>query len=264
NVESTRELLRLTVAGRAKVLHHVSTLSVLEKDPFRRSGAAPEVPLDGDPSGLTGGYRESKWVAERLVQAAIERGVPAAIYRPGWITGSRRTGATNPADFLIRLIVGSLQTGTAPDLGPIEICPTPVDWVGAGIAWLSLRPQSIGRVFHLINPRPVAFERVLKLLGDLGVPLRKVPVAEWAGTLANLAGSGGSELLEPLEDFLRGLRESAGASPGRFQPLRFASAATQATLAAGSLECPPVDRGLLESYLSFFSRQSLLLPGRPR
>jgi myxalamid-type nonribosomal peptide synthetase MxaA len=264
NVESTRELLRLTVAGRAKVLHYVSTLSVLEKDAYRRHGTAPEVPLDGDPSGLTGGYRQSKWVAERLVQAAIERGVPAAIYRPGWITGSSRTGATNPADFLIRLIVGSLQTGTAPDLGPIEVCPTPVDWVGAGIAWLSLRAQSIGRVFHLINPRPVAFERALEVLGDLGVPLRKVPVPQWAGTLADLAGSGGSELLEPLEDFLRGLRESAGAPPGRFQPLRFASAATQAALAAGSLECPPVDRGLLESYLSFFSRQSLLLPGRPR
>jgi myxalamid-type nonribosomal peptide synthetase MxaA len=264
NVESTRELLRLTVAGRAKVLHYVSTLSVLEKDPYRRTGSAPEVPLDGDPSGLTGGYRESKWVAERLVQTSIERGVPAAIFRPGWITGNSRTGATNPADFLIRLIVGSLQTGTAPDLGSIEVCPTPVDWVGAGIAWLSLRPQSAGRVFHLINPRPVAFERVLELLGDLGVPLRKVPVSQWAGALADLAGSGGSELLAPLEGFLRGLRDSSGASPGRFQPLRFASGATQATLAAGTLECPSVDRELLESYLAFFSRQSLLPPGRPR
>jgi myxalamid-type nonribosomal peptide synthetase MxaA len=264
NVEGTRELLRMTVAGRAKILHHISSLSVLEKIPHRRSGAAPEVPLDGDPAGLTGGYRQSKWVAERLVQIAIERGVPATIFRPGWITGSSSTGAINPADFLVRLLVGSLQTGMVPDLGPIEVCPTPVDWVGAGIAWLSLRPESVGQVFHLINPRPVAFEKVLELFQDLGFPLRKVPVHHWAASLANLAGSGDSELLEPLEDFLRQVvseQEDLAAEPGRFQPLRFASAATQAALAAGSLECPRVDRRLLETYLAFLAPQYLLSAG---
>ena len=32
---------------------------------------------------LTDGYSQSKWVAEQLVMRAMERGLPAAIYRPG-------------------------------------------------------------------------------------------------------------------------------------------------------------------------------------
>jgi myxalamid-type nonribosomal peptide synthetase MxaA len=254
NVEGTREILRLAVQGRAKALHHVSSLAVLEASPRPLPAcAAPEEPLSLDARGVAGGYRQSKWVAERLVQAAIERGVPAAIYRPGWITGSRGTGATNPADFLIRLIAGSLRAGLAPELGPIEVCPTPVDWVGAGIVQLSLDRRSLGGVFHLVNPEPVDVEGVFELLGDLGHPLRQVPLHRWAAALAELAESGRCAPIEPLAGFLRQL----GAEPvertageGRFQPLRFASARTQALLANGSCGCPLIDRRLLEVYLS--------------
>jgi myxalamid-type nonribosomal peptide synthetase MxaA len=244
NVEGTREILRLAVQGRPKALHHVSSLSVLEGSRRGGAGALPEEPLPADAQGIAGGYRQSKWAAERLVQTAAERGVPAVIYRPGWITGSRRTGAANPADFLIRLIVGSLQAGLVPELGPVEACPTPVDWVGAAIVRLSLDRRSLGGVFHLINPRPVALERVLELLRDLGHPLRQVPLTRWAAALAELAESGRCAAVEPLAGFLRQL-----GAESRFQPLRFASAKTQAVLSNGS-GCPAVDRQLLEVYLS--------------
>ena len=253
NVEGTREILSLAVQGRPKALHHVSSLSVLERGPCRgtgTTGAAPEEPLAEDPRGITGGYRQSKWVAERLVQTAVERGVPAAIYRPGWITGSSRTGAANPADFLIRLILGSLQAGLAPELGAVEVCPTPVDWVGAGIVRLSLDRRSLGGVFHLINPRPVALRGVIELLGDLGHPVREVPRPRWAAALAELAESGRCAPLEPLVGFLRQLGTGTWSQRRqRFQPLRFASAKTQAILTNGS-GCPPVDRQLLAVYLS--------------
>lgn len=32
---------------------------------------------------LSDGYSQSKWVAEQLVKRAMDRGLPAAIYRPG-------------------------------------------------------------------------------------------------------------------------------------------------------------------------------------
>lgn len=250
NVGGTREILRLTVQGRPKALHYVSTLSVLERA-GQKGGVAPEGPLDADATGITGGYRQSKWVAERLVQTAIERGIPAAIYRPGWITGSSSTGAANLSDFLLRLVVGSLEAGVAPDLGPIEICPTPVDWVAAGIAWLSLHPGP-ARVFHLIHPQPVAYAEVLSGLTEVGQSLQILPVQDWAAALAERAEDG-EPSLEPLAGFLRRLAEdSRETTPDRFQPHRFASAATQDALAAGGIECPRFDRDLLALYLRTF------------
>ena len=35
--------------------------------------------------GITGGYPQSKWVAEKLLQAARDQlGIPVAVYRPGY------------------------------------------------------------------------------------------------------------------------------------------------------------------------------------
>ncbi|HEY0512829.1 MAG TPA: amino acid adenylation domain-containing protein [Thermoanaerobaculia bacterium] len=246
NVEGTREILRLTVQGRPKTLHHVSTLAVLEREGERPAVPMAEEPLDGNAAGIAGGYRQSKWVAERLVQAAIGRGVPAAIYRPGWITGGSRTGAFNPEDFLSRLVIGSLQAGLAPELGPVEVCPTPVDWVAAAIARLSRRPESAGGAFHLINPHPVAVDEIVEGARDLGYSLRSVPLGRWAADLADLAETGGSAPLAPLAGFLRQL--AAGPAERSFQPTRFAGA-----VALGALECPRLDRRLLELYLDRLS-----------
>jgi amino acid adenylation domain-containing protein/thioester reductase-like protein len=207
NAGGTRELLRLAAQGRPKAFHHVSTLSVLRED------FLPEGPLAADASGVSGGYAQSKWVAERLVQTALDRGLPGAIYRPGWITGD------NPDDFLMRLIQASLESGLAPDLGPIEVCPTPVEWVAAAIVRLSLRPEA-GGVFHLINPNPVAYESALARL-----PVAKVPVERWAAALA--------------ENTALAAFAGAVSQPRRFQPLRFESARARAALAG--FECPPVD-----------------------
>ena len=53
---------------------------------------------------LDGGYGQSKWVAERLVEQARERGMRAYIHRPGRLTGHTVTGAFNDDDFLVQLL----------------------------------------------------------------------------------------------------------------------------------------------------------------
>lgn len=263
NVGGTLEVLRLAVSGRAKTVHHVSTLSVLERRGPGSPGAAPEEPLDGEAASLEGGYRQSKWVAERLVESARQHGLPAVIYRPGWITGHSTTGVGNASDFLVRLIVASLQLGAAPELDAIEVCPTPVDYVSAALVWLSRRRQPAGALYHLINPQPAAFDHLIELVRELGYPVRKVPLRRWAADLAQYVAGAGDEYLAPLGGFLGRLRdELAVASPERreppWRPIRFATVKTRKALAAGRLRCPPVDRRLLMVYLDALARQGLI------
>src|SRR4029077_11763018 len=78
---------------------------VRETDPLESSGS------------LNIGYAQSKWVAEKLVRLAGERGLPVTIYRPN-TGGHSATGVFNPNDHLPLLIKGCIQLGAIPeDLG---------------------------------------------------------------------------------------------------------------------------------------------------
>lgn len=260
NVGGTLEVLRFAVQGRVKTVHHVSTLSVLERTAPPPPSAAPEAPLDEDGDGLEGGYRQSKWVAERLVETARRRGVPAVIYRPGWITGHSTTGIGSTSDFLVRLVAGSLRLGAAPDLETAEFCPTPVNYVSEAIVWLSRHHQPgqpADAVYHLINPQPVAFDRLVELARELGYPLRTAPLRRWAADLAELVASAGDELLAPLGSFL-GQLESGPHGESPWIPWRFGSARTREALAPGRLRCPAMDRRLLALYLDALAREGFI------
>ena len=80
---------------------------VLEDDPL----------LDG--RGLRHGYTQSKWVAEKLVQLARERGLPVTVYRPPLIGWHSQTGAFNESDLVCSMLEGCLHLGAAlPDDDP--------------------------------------------------------------------------------------------------------------------------------------------------
>ncbi len=113
NVGGTREVLRLACLHKTKPVHHVSTNGIF----------APGTPLCGEDADLDAlaearedGYGQSKWVAEKLVWQAAERGLPVTVYRPGNISGHSTDGASNPRDFQGALIAESLRLGLAPHL----------------------------------------------------------------------------------------------------------------------------------------------------
>ncbi|MEV0247270.1 amino acid adenylation domain-containing protein [Nocardia sp. NPDC050712] len=127
NVGGTTEVLRLATTDRIKPVHYVSTSSA---------------PPTGDlPAGLPG-YVLTKWVAEQLVRAGAERGIPATIYRPGLITGDSRTGAAGTDDAWWTMLRSMLVLGLAPDLAAGEITMLPVDHVAAAIVGSARRPHA--------------------------------------------------------------------------------------------------------------------------
>src|SRR5262249_26356774 len=109
NVAGTQEVLRLACRGGAIPVHFVSTVGVCssadyqgdtvsEREELERSGALPV------------GYAQTKWVAERMVRTAGERGLPVSVYRPN-IGPHSRTGAFNWHDHICLMLKGCIQLG---------------------------------------------------------------------------------------------------------------------------------------------------------
>ena len=259
NVLGTLEVLRLACTGAAKPLHYVSTLGVLDSAERAAAGVAREDDALGDCAGLAGGYAQSKWVAETLVRAARERGLPVAIYRPGTIAGDSRTGQGNPKDFATSLIKGSIQLGAAPRTEvPVNLAP--VDFVGRAVVWLSRQPEPWGRTFHLINPHPLAAPALMEWIRAAGYPLEELPPEVWRETLIRRLRSGEENALAP---FLPLYEEAAarasldGGAPTPAAAVRYDAEQTFRALAGGPVSCPPV-ADLLPTYFSYFVRSGFL------
>ena len=127
NVLGTAECLRLACEGRPKYFHYVSSYSVYDNPSHFDRTVMEDDPLES-PDGYFLGYSETKWVAEKLVELARQRGLRAAVYRPGDITGTLATGIWKLEDLISRSMVGCVQLGAAPDV-EVNLHLTPVDYV---------------------------------------------------------------------------------------------------------------------------------------
>ncbi len=188
NVLGTLEILRLATSKRLKPVHHVSTYSIvgsLSLDPRRDIESDAHIfrrPLF-DNAYLCGkfvdlGYVKSKWVADFLVLAARDRGVPIVVYRPASISGHSGTGRWSEHDWVCRLIAGCVKMGVAPQQD-VVLNLVPVDRVVGAIVTLSMRQESWGRGFNLANPRNVAWSRILERLNAQGFEVTEIDPETW-------------------------------------------------------------------------------------
>ncbi|MFW5498811.1 MULTISPECIES: amino acid adenylation domain-containing protein [unclassified Maridesulfovibrio] len=177
NVRGVREAVRLACTGRLKHIHHISTVSVFS--PIRAETSLriyEEEPIDQDMQ-VFGGYPQSKWIAEKILNQAAEHGVPVSIYRPGLVTGSSRTGGWNKEDFLYRIVKGSMQAGCFPDLDRTENF-LPVDVVAEAITYIAMN-NSDKRFFNIDGFNPVQASTLITAMHKAGAQLDGVPYGEW-------------------------------------------------------------------------------------
>jgi thioester reductase-like protein len=133
---------------------------------------------------LYNGNTQSTWVAEKLVEIALFRGVPGCVDRPSLISGDSRTGAWNKDDCTCKMIKTWVGLGTAPKLDT-QMNMVPVDYVARAIVRLSLREGSLGKRFHLANPHPASVNDMVAWIEAFGYPLERVPYDEWRAELLN-------------------------------------------------------------------------------
>lgn len=253
NVLGTQEVLRFACRRRIKPVHFISSMGVLPERPG--SQFFPEAPVT-DPDGVYGSYRQSKWVTDRLVTLAGERGLPVYVYRPGNITGPADTGAS-PTDMLVNaLIKGCIQLGAAMDLD-IELLLVPVDYLAAAVTHTALSGSvPSGSVFNLPGARPVNWNHLVEMINACGYPVRRVPYRQWhAELLKNTLGNALAAYL-PLFDDDAPSRELGVA--GNKPQIVSDNMATQ--LAGTGIACRPVDQELFSVYLRYLAGIGYLPP----
>ena len=193
NVQGTVELLRLAMAHRPVPFHYVSTLSAFENAAVRYGGALPE---DFDPAGAVMphyGYSRSKWIAERRLAGARERGALVTVLRLGEVLPSADNAHPNEAALTHLLLSAFLRLGIRPDT-EIRTDYTPVDYAAARVVAAVRDRGAWGRTFHVFHPESVSLGAAL--------PVTPVPCGEFLRRVLDTAFAAGDRDLASLAALL--------------------------------------------------------------
>ncbi|MCG6137829.1 MAG: amino acid adenylation domain-containing protein [Nostoc sp. LLA-1] len=255
NVLGTQEVLRLASQVKIKPVHFISTNSVFSAEGYSGVKLVQEQDSLDDYQVPSSGYAQSKWVAEKLITIARDRGLPVSIHRIGRVSGHSKTGVFNQNDFLYRLIIGCLKLEKVPEGNMIEDM-APIDYISQAIVHLSRQEKSIGKAFHFVNTQPFHSIKLIDLLSSLGYRLQQISHAQWQADLINIAEHYPEHPLYPLVPLLSEQNNNSAI-------FNFDCQNTLDGLANTSIVCPPIDDDLLNTYLSHLMQKGFLAALQP-
>jgi amino acid adenylation domain-containing protein len=238
--------------GTGKTLNENSNLRIIREDESIDNALIPN-----------DGYAQSKWVAEKLVTIARDRGLPISIYRPGRISGHSKTGVCNSNDHTYRTIKGCIQLGSIPDLD-FEWNLSPCDYVSKAIVYLSRQTESLGKAFHLRNPQPLRLSEMAEYIRSFGYPIELVSYERWRSQLVhnpdfsdNALNPLISTFTEQDKIYIKNTDDRRQTSP----PIqKYGCQNTITGLANSSIACPTVDAKLFGIYISYLKQTGVLQP----
>ncbi|NDJ19166.1 amino acid adenylation domain-containing protein [Myxacorys almedinensis] len=255
NVLGTQEVLKLACQCKTKPVHFISTLDVFHSSAYADTKRLLEQDDLLGAEGLYNGYAQSKWVAEKLIMAARDRGIPTCIFRAGMIVGHDQTGVSKTDDLISRIIKGLIQLGKAPNL-ELNMNLTPVNYISQTIVHLSRQPESWGKAFHLVNPHFLPLEKLVQHIKSLNYSIQLVTYEQWQAELSALKSTQ-NNALSPLISLFS---EKSG-KPVSLETLALQRVDCQNTivgLANTEIQCLPIDDSVLETYFSYFIESGFL------
>ncbi len=259
NVLGTQEILRLATRIKLKPVHFVSSLGV-----FPLIGMSSLVVVREDDTldhggSLYGGYVQSKWVADKLVLAARARGIPVCIYRPGLITGHSEIGAWNTTDVTSRMLKSWIELEAAPVFRFDETDMTPVDYISRAIVHLAGRKESLGKIFHLANPRRVRLGQVADWMRTFGYRLKSLPYDSWLSELLTRRSPSREDVVSSLVPLFSLSISGEGDKVMKLLP-NFDCQNTLEGLADSPIRCSPVDDRVLGNCFQHFISRGFVAP----
>lgn len=259
NVLGTQEILRLACLIKVKPLHYVSSVAVFES-PYYAGKVVKENDNFNHWEGIFLGYSQTKWVAEKLVKIAGQRGLPISIYRPPLISGNSQTGVGNTDDFINLMTKGCLQMGCFPEVDYM-LDMSPVDYVSKAIVHLSRQEESLGNAFHLQHPEPAPLTKLVDWLGSFGFEIKIVPYEEWQNKLINEVTSDENPLYTLRPFLLQRWSEEQLTIPDLYLKAKRPIVSCEATLnalAGSGITCAPINAELFTTYASYLIQSGFL------
>ena len=259
NVLGTQEILKLACQIKVKPVHYVSSVAVFESNAY-----AGKVVKEDDEfehwEGIHLGYSQTKWVAEKLVKIAGERGLPITIHRPPLIAGHSQTGVSNTHDFICLMAKGCLQMGSFPEVDYM-LDMSPVDYVSKAIVHLSRQKESIGKAFHLQHPQPVPLTVLVDWVRSFGYPVDVISYDAWQEKLINDVTSAENPLYTLRPFLLERRSEEQLTIPDLYLKARRPEISCEDTvnaLAGSSIVCAPIDSKLFMTYTAYLIESGFL------
>lgn len=172
NVEGTRAMVEAAERAGVRQYVQISTMSVYVRGPEGTLDEDAPLKQEGDPYGFT------KAEADRVVLAAMERGLPAVILRPGAILGAHRTSTWAVA------MPARIRDGQVKLRGDgREIIPwVHVDDLAEAVLLALDDDRAVGRVYNMTDGGMTWRRYTDDVRSWFGTaPLVETPVAEFGG-----------------------------------------------------------------------------------
>jgi thioester reductase-like protein len=198
NVMGTNEVLRLAFEGRPKDLNYVSTTFIFG---WAVKSVLYETNGNEDMELLDFGYSQSKWVAEKVVEDARDKGLSVRIFRPALVSPSVSGGGNN-FDIAVRLVAFMVNHGIGVD-ALNQVSFVPADIVANNIVAISTSPGTDNKTYHVVRDD---YANMLDITGlitkSTGRQFEIFGISDFVPELIRRCRK--EDLLFPLLDFLVG------------------------------------------------------------
>ena len=179
NVVGVKNTADFVLSGQPKSLEYISTLSVfVGTDCFQ--GTMFERDNRSKTQRVFGGYAQSKWAAEILLQK-LE--LNSRFYRLGLLTADTRSGVYPKHDLMTLAIKGIVEIGALPEYNnerfdTLRVDITPVNYAASVITAIS-KTQTDESTFHIAHPTGLSSTSLFKNLQQSYPHIKVVSVSEF-------------------------------------------------------------------------------------
>jgi len=179
NVGSLKEILELAADGKTKPVHYFSSMGTYASV-LPSFGTIYEDEIFDDPEKLLGGYCQTKWVSEKIIEKARSLNIPVNLYRIGEVFGDSISGNCDPNNFVSHFISVCLRERSFPaSYKEARLNLIPVDQLAKMILECAIRLEGNGKNFQFNGSEIFTLEEMAEEISRSGFCVKPVTGSDW-------------------------------------------------------------------------------------